>query len=43
MAGRVPHPNVVFFDVRVGFRCRMKYGISRKSRKEDCRPMGAGN
>jgi len=24
---RVPHPNVVFFDVRVGFHRRVKLGI----------------
>jgi len=24
--GRVPHPNVVPFDVRVGFHCRLKLG-----------------
>src|SRR5713226_2366395 len=26
---RVPHPNVVPFDVRVGFHSRLKLGISR--------------
>jgi len=25
----VPHPNVVLFDVRVGFHSRLKLGISR--------------
>jgi hypothetical protein len=27
MALPVPHPNVVLFDVRVGFHCRAKLGI----------------
>jgi len=39
--GRVPHPNVALFDVRVGFHKRVKLGIFRADSGPQAGPYSA--